>query len=217
VKLFDRIRKAAQQTASPQPAGDPIECARLREAAYRELFEGDPIRVLSHEAFGKPDGGGRIEVRVYELEVEGETERVQVAVTSGLSDYRMGQVEDGVARHYRREVIQYFGCCGAEELNRMHGVAWVALASGFALDFFQTVSPLPGEWSGSLFLPSLVTSHAEWTLPIEGEQVQLLWQVPLRQAELDLARERGVDAVLDRMEAVGLPWIFDAGNRPSLT
>ena len=191
-----------------------MEFARLREAAYRELFEGDAVRVHPHELFQKPRFGGRIEVRVYELPYDQQTGQVYVAVTSGLSDYHMVQPQGGSP--YRREVIQYFRECRAEDIGRLHDVAWVPLAGGFSVDFLHTAGPMPGEWPGSLFLHPLVTEHAEWKLPLHGEEMQLLWHVPLRQAELDFKLKNGVDALLERMQEIQLPWIFDPLNGPLL-
>ena len=44
----------------------------------------------------------------------------------------------------------------------------------------------------------------------------LLWHVPISDAEIEYKKRHGMDALLDRMDAVKLPWIFDESNRPPL-
>lgn len=195
-----------------RPAGDPLEFARLRESAYRELFGSEPIEVVPHEAFQKPMIGGRVDVRIYELPYERNVGQVQVAVTSGMSDYRM--TRDGIPR--RREVVQYFREYRLEDVVRLHDMAWLPLAMGFCLDAFETVGPHPSEWPGALFLPSLVKEHADFSLTLNGEEMKMLWLVPLLGPELDFKLENGTDALLQRMQERELPWIFDAANRPAL-
>jgi hypothetical protein len=206
MRLLDGIRNALQPPA--HPAGNPAEFAKLREVAYGKLFDSDPVRVFPHDLFQMPRCGGKIEVRIYDLPYERKVGQVQVAITSGMSDYRMGET--------RREVIQYFRECRVEDIARLHGVAWVPLASGFSLDFFDTAGPIPSEWPASLFLPSLVKEHAGFKLMLDDDELRLLWHVPLRQEELDFKLRNGVNALLKRMQEVQLPWIFDANNRPSL-
>ena len=216
--LLDSFRNALQKPALP--AGDPLQLAARRAAAYRKLFVGEPIRVLPHDQFQKPAFGGRLDVHLYEMAYERETGQVQVAVTSGMSDYLMldNSTADGPPR--RRELIQYFRDCKMLDLVRLHDMAWVPLAQGFALDFFHTVGSYPSfnsAWPNALFLPSLVKPHAEFELDLgEGEPMQLLWHVPLSEAELNYKAANGVNALLQRMGEVKLPWIFDENNRPAL-
>jgi hypothetical protein len=42
------------------------------------------------------------------------------------------------------------------------------------------------------------------------------WQVPISDEQRAYKQEHGTDALIDRMEAVELPWVFDENNRPSL-
>jgi hypothetical protein len=209
--FLDSLRNALQPTVSP--TGDRELFARLRCAAYRELFGGDPVLVLPPSAFCKIPGDVQVEVRVYEFTFGSSGNRVQAAVSSGMSDYVMTPPK---GERVRREVIQYFSSYRPEDLIRLHGFACVPIAAGFALDYFQTAGPVPGEWPGALFIPPLVRPHAEFKMQLDSDEVCLLWYVPLRQAEVDFKVNHGVDALLDRMQKVQLPWIFDSENRADL-
>ena len=46
--------------------------------------------------------------------------------------------------------------------------------------------------------------------------MSFLWHIPISEAERAYKVEHGADALIDRLEAVELPWIFDESNRPSL-
>jgi len=213
MSLLDRLRNALEKPA--RPTGDPVRFAALRTVAYRELFGTDPIRVIPHDAFEKPPFGGRIDVHVYELPYQREDGEVQVAITSGMSDYRMIHAADGAPR--RREIVQYFRECQAADVVRLHDMAWLPLASRFCVDFFETAGPHPSStWPNSLFVPPLVRPHAEFTLDLDGDEMQLLWHIPLSQAELEFKEKNGLDALFVRMEERELPWVFDQSSRVSL-
>ena len=210
--LLDHLRNAKQRPA--RPAGDPVEMATKRNDAYRELFEGDPIRIVPDADFERPAKfGGAVDIHLYSLEVQG-AERATIAVTSGMSDYAMTNPQNGAP--CRRELIQYLRQPRAEDLQRMHACAWLPLAQGFCLDVFHTLGPIPGTWPGALFVPTLVKPHAAFEMELNGDAVRLLWLVPLRQAEVDLRVRKGVNALLDRLTAVQPPWIFDENDRPPL-
>lgn len=215
--LLDRLRNALQKPA--RPAGNPQLLAGLRAEAYRQLFGADPTRVAPHDVFQKPPFGGRVDILIYELPYERERGQVQVAVTSGLSDYLMVDRSAPEEPPRRRELIQYFRECRTGDIVRLHDMAWLPLAQGFCLDFFHTVGAHPGmqtAWPNAVFLPSLVQPHAKFKLHLDGEEMQFLWHVPLSEAELAFKTTEGLDALLDKMEAAELPWIFDENNRPSL-
>jgi hypothetical protein len=202
------LKNALQQPE--RPAGDPAEFAKLRAIAYDELFQGPALRVMSHELFSKPKMGGRVDVMLYKLEFRS-TGEFQVAVTSGLSDYAM-KLPKG-AGVLRRELIQYFRDPRPQDLARLHDMAWLPLAQRYSLDYFHTVGPHPVEWPGSIFLPSLVQNHAKFEMKLGGDEVKLLWHVPLTQSELDYKLQHGADALLGKLEECQLPWIFDPQTR----
>ena len=51
---------------------------------------------------------------------------------------------------------------------------------------------------------------------VEGDKVSFLWHIPISDEERAYKQEHGADALIDRMEAVELPWVFDENNRPPL-
>ncbi len=211
--VLDRFRNAIQRPEGP--AGNPAEFSKLREAEFKRLFLGDPVRVIPHEVFGKPPNmGGHIDVRIYQVDFARSVGQVEVVVTSGMSDYRMAKSRKGAA--CRRELVQYFREARTQDLARLHDMAWLPLASRFCLDFFETIGPHPVEYPGSLFIPSLVKPHADFKMTLGGDEMQLLWHVPLLQTELDLKLKHGVDPLLKLMEEKQLPWIFDAGSRTAM-
>ena len=209
--LLDILKNALQKPA--RPSGDPEEFAGLRERAYQDLFCGLPVQVMKHDEFLKPPFGGRIDVHLYELPHDPSIGQVHVAITSGMSDYRMSARGQSPVR---REIFQYFRECQPLDMVRLHDMAWLPIAQGFCLDFFETLGPHPSKWPGALFVPSVVRPHAEFQLKLNGDEMRLLWHIPLSEAELDFKLQNGVDALLKRMTERDLPWIFDESNRPAL-
>ncbi len=200
-----------------QPSGDPSEFGQRRANAYRELFGGGPIRIIPHDLFEKPPFGGRVDVHVYGFRHEGADEQIQVAVTSGMSDYRMIHAGDRLPR--RRELVQYFRQCRSADAVRLHDLAWLPIAQRFCLDFFETVGPHPAyekSWPNALFIPSLVQLHAAFKLDLGGDEMRFLWHVPLSQGELDFKMVNGLDALLGRMQERELPWVFEESTRVAL-
>src|SRR5207244_5019967 len=59
----------------------------------------------------------------------------------------------------------------------------------------------------------LVTGVQTCALPI---YMGLLWHIPISDEERAFKQEHGSNALLDRMDKVKLPWLFDESNRPSL-
>ncbi len=66
-----------------------------------------------------------------------------------------------------------------------------------------------------LFLSPLLAQHQRLSevLVIDGDAVEFLWVVPISQAELDLKRREGVDALLDVFQEKKLPWLFDPARK----
>lgn len=55
-----------------------------------------------------------------------------------------------------------------------------------------------------------------WERPRYNASTKILWHVPISDAERAYKQEHGADALIDRLEAVEPPWVFDEYNRPSL-
>lgn len=122
---------------------------------------------------------------------------------------------------HRRELIQYFPECTEGHARRLHDMAWLPLLDGFYLDSHHSIAweyPAVPEtpWKNAFFLVPLIKSHREFVFEVEGDEVSFLWHVPISDEERDFKLENGAEALVDRMDAVKLPWIFDESNRPSL-
>lgn len=191
----------------------------LRAKAYEELFGVKPSAVFpSHVLYQNRDDRFTIDVIVYSLATS--TREIEVAVTNGMSNQRMVDAERAM-EHPRRELIQYFPKCTEGHARRLQEMAWLPLFDGFGLDQYHTLAweqaAIAGTpWTDAFFLLPPHRSHREFSVEIEGDAVSFLWHIPITKEERAYKREHGSDALLDRMDAVDLPWIFDEGVRPSL-
>jgi hypothetical protein len=201
---------------------DPFDVHRrfspARAQAYEDLFGGAPSAVFPATRFGSLNVSPLIDVFVYPLEVEGEAGPIVVAVTNGMSDRRMTDpLRPAIPP--RRELIQYFRVCDEGFARRLHDAAWLPHADGFAVDVYDTIAwpdAPEGEFRDSFFLRPIWDPHAALRVPIESDNMSLLWHIPLTDAELAYKRVHGAEALIDRMEEVDLPWVFDPNNRPPL-
>jgi hypothetical protein len=71
-------------------------------------------------------------------------------------------------------------------------------------------------WKNAFFLLPLIKSHQEFVFEVEGDTASFLWHIPISDEERAYKQEHGADALIERMEAVDLPWVFEENNRPSL-
>lgn len=195
------------------------ELTAQRAKAYETIFGGPPTSSFSHHAMGHSlDDLYLVDVFVYTLSTE--TRTLEVAVTNGLSDQRMVDSED--PQHWaRRELIQYFPQCTKDHAKRLQDMALLPLMDGFLLDVWHSVGwefpALQGTpWKNGFFISPLIPSHREFVFEVEGDPVQFLWHVPISDKEREFKIKNGSNALIDRMEAVQLPWIFDEKDRPSL-
>jgi hypothetical protein len=216
-----RVRLQENNSAMTPEGAKHRSLTGIRAAAYAELFRANPIAAFpSHQLQGKDDGPFFIDVLVYALDVEGEPGSVVAAVTNGMSDQRMVEGDDA-ERPRRRELIQYLRACTPGHAKRLRDMAWLPLYDGFLLDSRHSVAwewpAVEGTpWKNAFFLLPLIGPHREFSVEIEGDAVSFLWHVPISDEERAFKQERGSDALLDRMDEVKLPWIFDEKNRPSL-
>jgi hypothetical protein len=121
----------------------------------------------------------------------------------------------------RRELIQYFPRCTEGHARRLHDMAWLPLFDGFLLDSHHSIAwqwaAVEGTpWTSAFFLLPLPRSHREFTVEIEGDEVSFLWHIPISAQESEYKNEHGSDALIDRMSAANLPWVFDEADRPTL-
>jgi hypothetical protein len=191
----------------------------VRAKAYAKLFGCNPSAVFPpHALFKEPDERFLIDVFVYTLATS--SREVEVAVTNGMSDQRMTDADDPQCWS-RRELIQYFPKCTEGHARRLHDMAWLPLFDGFSLDSHHSVAwehpAVAGtSWKNAFFLLPLIKSHRELVCEVEGDPVTFLWHVPINDKERAYKQEHGANALIDRMEAVKLPWVFDEANRPAL-
>jgi len=193
----------------------------VRAQAYAELFGRKPDAFFaSHQLKGAADGTDFIDVFVYPMEMEGVDGPIYAAVTNGMSDQRMAEGDDpGQPR--RRELIQYLRKCTPGYAKRLRDMAWLPLHDGFLLDSHHSIAwdwpAVEGTpWKNAFFLLPLITPHAKFTVEIEGEPMSFLWHIPISDEERAFKQQQGSGALLDRMQELQLPWIFDEANRPSL-
>ena len=197
------------------------ECTVIRARAYGALFGGKPVAVFPAYKFrAESDGPYWIDVFVYEMQMEGDDRPIYAAVTNGMSDQRMAE-GDSPDQPRRRELIQYFREFSEGHAKRLRDMAWLPLFDNFLLDTthgfaweWAAVAGTP--WKNAFFLLPLPNPHQKFNFEIAGEPVSFLWHIPISDQEHAFKKEHGANALLDRMEQVGLPWIFDEANRPSL-
>jgi hypothetical protein len=193
----------------------------IRAKAYGELFGDKPVAVFpAYKLKGKSDGSYFIDVFVYSMEMAGDDRPIYAAVTNGMSDQRMAE-GDSADQPRRRELIQYFRECTQGHAKRLRDMAWLPLFDRFLLDTHHSLAwewpAVEGTpWKNAFFLLPLPKPHQKFRFEIEGEPVSFLWHIPISDQERAFKQEHGANALLDRMGEVGLPWIFEEANRPSL-
>ena len=193
----------------------------IRAPAFGELFDSKPIAMFpSHQLGGEDDGPFFIDVLVYPLEVKAVEGPVVVAVTNGMSDQRMAEGDDDEQLR-RRELVQYLRECTPGHAKRLRDMAWVPLHDEFLLDSHHSIAwewpAVEGTpWKNAFFLEPFFDPHQEFRLDLDGEEMGLLWHIPISDEERAFKQEHGSDTLLDRMDKVKLPWLFEESNRPSL-
>lgn len=191
----------------------------IRAKAFSGLFGCQPSNVFTQDMLlKKPDKQFHIDVFVYKIQF-GDT-IFEVGVTNGMSDQPMDNADEQV-EWKRREILQYFPICTEEHARRLHLMAWLPLFDKFYLDTHHSIAwhepVIAGTpWNNAFFLEPLLNSHRQFEFSIDGERASFLWHIPISNEERAFKLEHGSDALIDRMEAVDLPWIFDENHRPSL-
>lgn len=196
-----------------------LALTKLRGPAFVTLFGGKPEKIYPYHGFDDGDDAYLIDVLIFALDLEQFPGRVVAAVTNGMSDYVM--VDQDTGARSRCELIQYFHDCDVDHARRLYELAWLPLMDKFALGEFQTIalpeavledSPL----NNAFFLAPLLTAHKHFRMEIRDMPVRLLWHVPISDDELAFKKQHGANALIGRMQAAELPWIFDEAERPPL-
>jgi hypothetical protein len=198
-----------------------MQWTAVRAQAYGRLFGVNPATFFpAHQLKGAAGGPDFIDVFIYPIEMQGVEAPLCAAVTNGMSDQRMAE-GDSPEQPRRRELIQYLRKCTLGHAKRLRDMAWLPLQDAFLLDSRHSITwpwaAVEGTpWKNAFFLPPLINPHAEFAFEVEGEPVSFLWHIPISDEERAFKQEHGTDALLDRMQEVNLPWIFDEANRPPL-
>lgn len=174
---------------------------QARADALSALFGREPSETFDFWRFTRPDDPLRIDVLAYPLDLNGD--ECVALLTSGLSDSTS-------APH---ELLQYVPRARGADAQRLHGVAYRAVAEGRPLDYAATVTlprPAGTAWPHAVLLPPPVPEHSE------NGPLKLLWHVPLSDSEFAYQRQHGLPALLKAMSAAKAPWIFDEATRPVL-
>lgn len=228
-RLVGAEKGAAKQPASasstPEPDWPAIQARHrerttVRRPALEELFGGAVQSVVPDEELRiVEEDPAIVDVFIFEMATERHGD-IQIAVTNGLSDRRMVDPDDP-SRWARRELIQYFPRCTRGHAKRLRDMAWAALEEPLFLDTCHTLAwhraAVEGTpWTSAFFLEPLLRPHREFEMTVDGDPVTLLWHIPISEAEREFKVRHGADALIDRLQEVELPWIFDEANRPSL-
>jgi hypothetical protein len=146
-----------------------------------------------------------------------------------MSDFAMTG-DDGEA--VRRELIFYASSGGdyahalvavarfpfehATFLDHAHSIRYYgALFTPGGTEALLSDDPLRAPLPHVALLTPLLKHHRTLgdDLAIDGVPVELLWVVPITQAELELKNTQGMDALLDVFEAHHHPWLFDGARK----
>jgi hypothetical protein len=196
-----------------------LKLTKVRDRALSTLFGQKATSVYPVETFTSDPESFLIDVVLYPIKVAGTPGPVVAAVTNGMSDHPMTDPATGST--VRHELIQYFRECDEPHARRLYEMAWLPLFDNFLLEPGDTITwpdpVVPGSpWKNSLFLTPMLASHRSFQARVGGGPMTLLWHVPVSDAELNYKKRNGSDALIARMDAVKLPWIFDETNRPPL-
>jgi Suppressor of fused protein (SUFU) len=192
------------------------ELTARRIQAYLRLFAADPCEIFSSNRFAA-DERFLIDVFVFPLDAG---EPAVAAVTNGMSNQRIVDTDDP-QRFARREMIQYFRACDEAHARRLRDMAWAPLFDNLFIDSHHTLhwphAAIEGTpWKNAFFLEPIVRQHHDFRCAVEGDEVSLLWHIPISDAELEYKINHGSNAFIDLMAMNQLPWIFDENNRPPL-
>ena len=206
-----------------------MDPAQARDRAYKKFFGAESESFVDDSETPNESGAPTIEVRRYCGRPPKSGSEHDVWVTAGMSDTAMVD-DDG--NPVRRELI-FYALPGGDYSNALRSIACVPFENQTYLDHGHSVGVfgalfVPGgvdalmaENMESIALPHvvmlspLIRKHQELSdeLVIDNAPVEFLWVVPVSQAELDLKREEGMNALLDIFERNKHPWIFDPTRR----
>ena len=214
------IHRYSNETWSPAQTGSTdasvASQADARHAAYAKIF-GEVLQVWADEESRRP----RIDVREYKRRAA-DGSGVYSLVTSGMSDLPMN-VPNQLKAPRRVELVLY---CAEPQPQYVETLRWIAHFPHDQKTWVGSAHTIPNGdppapfWGSAilntiLLMPTIVQRDQKLKdeLMIAGEGVDLLWVVPLTQAECELKLAKGLDAILDLFGRNRHPHVFDPNRR----
>jgi hypothetical protein len=161
-------------------------------------------------------------IDIYQFAPHGDRDH-WVLVTGGMSDDRQAVPVDAPASiAARTELMMYAAAPENWMFNVLKALAHLPFENATFLHWRHTID-LP--WLGTadppvlstmLLLPPFMEDEDIDRLIIDGEPVNLLWVVPITDAELAYKTSHGADALLDRFEAAGVDPVAVAQRRSAV-
>lgn len=194
---------------------DHLAYSQIRLKAYSATFGRSASKIYNFNELDPGEPGLMIDVLVYPIAQPAPKGPVFALVTNGLSDFPIFDPDEGVTE--RCELIQYFYAVTDADARRLYAVAQLAVLENINLEDHDTIAlqaPDPFDRPNSLFLRPLVKAHARLEFTIDGDTTILLWHVPISDDELEVKREHGAAALIQRMAETAMPWVYDGQREP---
>lgn len=143
-------------------------------------------------------------------------------ITSGMSNLPMTMPSDISQNYSRAELVFYTQSPEKIYLDMLRTLAhfphdnetWLAsghtMPNGNPPEFIFENSP---ELNTFLFLEPLLSSDRNIDIKIESNQLQLLWVLPISNAECNFKLEKGTDSFLDILEENNHPFVFEENRK----
>lgn len=193
---------------------------KQRVAAYELIFAAKPTAAFPCSTLSSNPKHGCvcIDVFVYTLHVKGE--HVYVLVTNGMSDQRLSDGETTPVPQ-RFELVQYVRNISLENAVRLFEMAWLPHFDKFVPGVGEIIEwpfsdVAESRWPHGFFLQPFLLEHRDCQITVEGDDVSLLWYIPISEDELSFQREEGLNTFLALLDESELPWIFDETSRISM-
>jgi hypothetical protein len=193
--------------------------AATREKVYVKFF-GDRFKVDRGEA----GDGPAIDVYVFKPgeNARGVERDFYTLVTGGMSDRRM-RVPDSV-KHQRAELVLYSDKPTDEQIGMLRWLAGLPhvqkrtwYAQGTTMTNGQPPRPIfeDSDLDCFLFLESIVDRDSDMRkkLEVDGDSTDLLWVVPITEAECQFILDESLNEFLDILDEKGHTHTLDEGRR----
>lgn len=186
------------------------EFMRDREKHYERFFGPLPESVLHSTDTVIPH------VDIYQFPPH-ENRPYWTLITGGMSDLRQPGIADGLSP--RAEILTYAQEPRPWMFDVLKGLAEMPFGYDTYLHWWHTVPngmPMTAKASkltNFFFLPPYFEDAEFDTLRIDGDDVDILWMIPITDAELQFKLEHGADALEQLFESKGLNRIIDESRK----